>query len=120
MNLVRKILGPKSKYDKSLPYTYEARVPLIEGEEAYNSYFSDTICGLAEYLDRNEIKPENVRILEIFNEQESLLDPKLYAAAGNKWLSRPELCESFKEHYKGHIHNGHCSFEDRDHEGCGP
>jgi hypothetical protein len=120
MNLVRKILGPKSKYDQSLPYTYEARVPLVDGEEAYNSYFSDTICGLAEYLEQHAIEPETVRIYEIFKEQESQLGPKLYATADGKWLSRRELCESFKEHYPGHIQNGHCSFEDRDHEGCGP
>ena len=31
--MVRKILGPKSKYEKSLPYTYMAKVPVIEGNE---------------------------------------------------------------------------------------
>ena len=28
MGLMRKILGPRSKYDKSIPYTYEARIEL--------------------------------------------------------------------------------------------
>lgn len=32
MNMLEKFLGPKSKYDKSLPYTYEARIPIFEGE----------------------------------------------------------------------------------------
>ena len=36
MSILTKVLGPKSKRDKSLPYTYEARVTIIEGEELYN------------------------------------------------------------------------------------
>ncbi len=42
VGILRNLLGPKSKYDKSIPYTYEARVAIIEGAEDYNSYFSDT------------------------------------------------------------------------------
>jgi len=55
MSLLEKILGPKSKYDKSIPYTYEARIRILEGSDEYNSYFSDTICGLVEYLHRNGV-----------------------------------------------------------------
>jgi len=29
MGMIRKIIGPKSKYDKSIPYTYMAKVPII-------------------------------------------------------------------------------------------
>lgn len=120
MNLVRKVLGPKSKYDASLPYTYEARVRIIEGEDAYNSYFSDTICGLADYLGQRGIKPDEAQIFEIYQEQERQIDAKLYATADNSWLSRPELCQTFKEHYPGHIQEGTCTFQDRDGEGGGP
>ena len=28
MNMLKTLLGPKSKYDKSLPYTYEAKVAI--------------------------------------------------------------------------------------------
>ena len=58
MELTRKFVGAESKYDKSLPYTYEARVPIIEGEDLYNYYFADTICGLFEYLEENGVSPE--------------------------------------------------------------
>jgi len=120
MNLIREILGPESKYDKTLPYTYEARVPIIEGEAEYNSYVADTICGLVDYLDDNDIAPDEVQILEIYQERETPIDPKLYATPDNRWRHRPELCESFKEHYKGHIGGGHCTFEDRDGKCEGP
>ncbi len=51
MGIIRKFLGPKSKYNKSLPYTYMAKVPIIEGDdELFSHYFADTICGLVEYL----------------------------------------------------------------------
>jgi hypothetical protein len=120
MNIVRKILGPKSKYDKSIPYTYEARVPLIEGKEACNSYLSDTICGLIEYLDKNGIGPDEVEIFEVYLEQESLIEKKLYSTPDNRWILKPDICRSFEEHYEGHIEGGRCSFEDRDRKVYGP
>ena len=120
MNLIREILGPESKYDTSLPYTYEARIPIIEGEDEYNSYVADTICGLVDYLDDNGIAPDEVQIIEIYQERETPIEPELYATADNHWRFRPELCESFKAHYQGHIEGGHCSFEDRDHKCKGP
>lgn len=120
MSLLDRILGPESKYDKSLPYTYEARIPIIEGEEEYNSYFSDTICGLLEYLHERNIGPEGVSIYEVYLKRESLIDPALYTTANGKWLFKPEICESFKEHYLGHILYGTCSFKDRGRDGCGP
>jgi len=60
---LKKYLGPKSKYDKAILYTYEARIRIIEGSDEYNSYFSDTICGLVEYLHQNDIKPDEVQII---------------------------------------------------------
>ena len=63
MNIIKKIIGPRSKYDRSLPYTYMARVPVIEGDdELFSHYFADTICGLVEYLDKNDIKPDELLI----------------------------------------------------------
>ena len=120
MSLLNKILGPESKYDKSLPYTYEARVPIVEGGETYNSYFSDTICGLLEYLGENRIGPDGVKIFEIYQTQELLIDHSMCITPDNAWLSKPDICRAFKQHYKGHIQEGSCSFKDRDREGCGP
>jgi len=120
MSLLEKILGPKSKYDTSLPYTYEARMPAFEGSEEFNSYFADTICGLVECLDQNNIKPDEVQIFEIFQEKETPIDAKLLTAADHQWLTKPDMCRSFEEHYKGHIQESTCTFNDRDCKGSGP
>lgn len=120
MSLVEKILGPKSKYDKSLPYTYEARVRILEGSEEYNSYLAATICGLLEYLQENNIKPDEVQIFEVYQEQELLVDTRLFTTPDRQWLAKPDLCRAFEEHYPGHIQADGCSFEDRDGKGIGP
>jgi hypothetical protein len=114
MSILSKLIGPQSKYDKSIPYTYEARVPIIEGDEIYNSYIADTVCGLISHLDENEITPGEVEIYEIFEKEEKKIDHDLYVSKEGRWLTKPELCQSFKEHYKGHIFEGGCSFQDRD------
>jgi len=120
MGLIEKILGPKSKYDKSLPYTYEARVCIIEGSEEYNSYLSDTICGLVEYLHRSGVKPGEVQIFEVYQEQEFPIDAQRFTTPDQQWLFKPDICRAFEDHYKGHIHADTCSFHDRDGKGSGP
>ncbi|OGT05418.1 MAG: hypothetical protein A2143_00150 [Gallionellales bacterium RBG_16_57_15] len=120
MGLFEKILGPKSKYDKSLPYTYEARIRILEGSEEYNSYFSDTICGLVEYLHRNDIKPGEVQIIEVYQKQEFPVEAKRFTTPDNRWLFKPDICRAFEDHYKGHIQGNTCSFSDRDCKGSGP
>lgn len=120
MGLIKKILGPKSKYDKSLPYTYEARVRILDGSEEYNSYLAATICGLLEHLQENNINPADVHIFEVYQDQEVLIDNKLFLSPDQQWLAKPELCHAFEEHYPGHIHIDGCSFEDRDGKGIGP
>lgn len=120
MSVLEKILGPKSKYDKSLPYTYEARIRIFEGGEEYNSYFSDTICGLVEYLHQNEIAPEDVKIVEVYQKRESPIDTQLCTTPDHHWLFKPAICRSFEAHYKGHIQDNTCSFKDRSCQGSGP
>lgn len=120
MGLIEKILGPKSKYDKSLPYTYEARVRIIEESEEYNSYLSDTICGLVEYLHRSGVTPGEVQIFEVYQEQEFLIDAQRFTTPDQQWLFKPDICRAFEDHYKGHIHADTCSFHDRDGKGSGP
>lgn len=120
MTLLGKILGPKSKYDKTLPYTYEARVRIFEESEEYNSYFSDTICGLIEYLHQQRITPEGVQIVEVYLKQEFPIDVKFFTTQDRQWLFKPDICRAFEEHYKGHIQDRICSFQDRDRRGIGP
>lgn len=120
MDFLRRILGPKSKYDITLPYTYEARVRLfLEGEE-YNSYFSDTICGLVEYLQQKCIQPDAVKVFEVYRNRECLIDTQLFTTSDHQWLCKPDICRTFEQHYKGHIQNNKCSFMDRDRGGIGP
>jgi hypothetical protein len=118
--MITKLVGPKSKFDKSLPYTYEAKMPVMDGLDIYNYYLSDTICGLIEYLEQNKIKPADVEIFELFQKKEKLIPQDLYSTKEGDWLHIPELCRSFKEQYKGHIDEGKCSFNDRDRQGIGP
>lgn len=120
MSLLGKMLGPKSKYDESLPYLYEARLRMFEESEEYKSYFSDTICGLIEYLHRHNIAPDGVKIVEVYREQESAIDPRFFTTSDQRWLFKPDICRAFEQHYPGHIQDKTCSFKDRDRGGIGP
>ena len=128
MGVVRKILGPKSKYNKSIPYTYFAKVPIVESDNDHvHCYFSDTICGLIEYLEENNIRPEEVELFGCYLKKEIPIDKKYCLTEDGKWLKRPDLCNSLETHYKqtmeeqykGHIALGDCSFDDREHKVAG-
>ena len=129
MGMIRKFLGPKSKYDETIPFTYMARLPAIEGDEdLYNFYFADTICGLIEYLEENEIGPDDVELFGLYRKEEIPISIDICISEEGKWLSRPEICRSLEsqfrktleERYKGHVEIGSCSYEDRDRKGSGP
>ena len=120
MSLLEKFLGPKSKYDKSLPYTYEARIRMFEESDEYKSYFSDTICGLIEHLERQRIAPAGVEIFEVYEEEMSPIDARLFTTPDQEWLYKPDICRSFEQHYPGHIQAATCSFKDRSRGGTGP
>lgn len=129
MSLKRKFLGPKSKYDKSLPYTYFAKVQIIEGDpELVSNYFADTICGLVEYLDKQNISPEEAELYGIYRKDEIKLDKNILVDNRGNWLLRPEICNSLEVYFektKNNIYKGHreleeCSFDDRERQGEGP
>lgn len=120
MGILDRILGPKSKYDRSLPYSYEARIRLFEDGGEHQSYLSDTICGLIEHLQRNGIGPEEAELYEIYRENETPIPASLLVNADGQWLSKQELCHAFERHYPGHIREGSCSFEDRERGCLGP
>lgn len=120
MSFLESMLGPKSKYDKSLPYTYEARLRIFEESGEYKSYFSDTICGLVEYLHRNSIPPDGIEIFGVYQEHESPIDARFFTTSDRQWLFKPDICRAFQEHYPGHIQDKTCSFKDRARAGIGP
>ncbi len=120
MSFLEKMLGPKSKYDDSLPYTYEARIRMFAESEEHKSYFSDTICGLIEHLQVHGIAPEGVSIFEVYPERETPIDAGLFTNSDRQWLFKPEICRTFEAHYPGHIADATCSFRDRDRGATGP
>jgi hypothetical protein len=126
VSILEKVIGPLSKYDKSLPYTYMAKVAAVEGiEELYSYYFADTICGLIDYLDEHDILPKDVELFGLYRKQEIPLEKELCLNEENKWLDRPEIChsletqykETLEDRYKGHVEKDPCLFEDRDRKG---
>jgi len=129
MNILRNVLGPVSKYDKTLPYTYMAKVREIEDvDDVFSYYFADTICGLIEYLSENKIDPTEVFLYGMYLKEEYELDIRYCTTEDGQWLKRPDICKSLEEHYKqslefcykGHKQVGTCSFDDREREGSGP
>ncbi len=123
MGLVRKILGPASKYEGTLPYAYAARVRAVEGEGGIEEqYYSETVCALIERLDALGISPEESSLFGVYRDVEIPLDLAHCISQEGKWLKRPELCRSLEEHYrqsmelqyKGHTEHSRCSFDDRE------
>ena len=119
MGIVRTILGPKSKYVKELPFTYEARVRIVEDLEITNTIVSDTICRLVDHLSKKGISPTQVDIREVYADREELIDQALYTNEEGLWLTRPSMCRSLEEHYPGHTAEGNCTFRDRSGEVIG-
>jgi len=131
MGIIDTLLGPHSKRDKSLPYTYEAWVDILAGEgrePVYDHYFSGTICGLIEYLDEHEIRPCDVRFCGVYRGRQIPLDVAVCTGPDGAWLKRPELCRMLEEQYdhshdecyRGHVEKEPCLFEDRERGGSGP
>jgi hypothetical protein len=128
MGIIRKFLGPKSKYNKSLPYTYMAKAPIIEGEdELFSHYYVDTICSLVEYLAKNNVPVESVELYGIYLKNELKLDKSICTDSNGNWLKKPEICKAIQKHYEEtgeEIYRGHsalevCSFDDREVKGIG-
>ena len=120
MSILSEVLGPKSKYDHRLPYTYEARVKVSGVEGMTESYVSDTLCALLERLADEKAERSEVTILEIRPEGEFPILLEHCVDADGKWLRRPEACRSFQEHYAGHEKTGRCCYRDRNRKTEGP
>lgn len=128
MGIVRKILGPKSKYDKSIPYTYIAKETLIEGDDELCSYYyADTICGLVEYLNEKDILPKEVELFGVYRKKRIKLNKNICIDSAGNWLLRPNICRELEDYfeqtkdklYKGHKELEKCLFDDRERQGEG-
>lgn len=120
MGLLQGILGPRSKYDKTIPYLYEARIAVSGLEDTFHSYMADTVCALIDRLHEDAVDPSEVRIYEVYQDRETEIENRFWRDAAGKWVFKPALCQAFEAHYKGHIHGTRCSFADRDKKGVGP
>lgn len=120
--LIRKMLGPKSKYDPAIPYTYMAKINVFHGsdiEPLYIHCFADTLCGLVDYLSEYNVGSEEVDLFEINRSEEKSIKKEFCLDKSNRWLRRPAICHSLEKHYQGHIDEKRCSFRDRDRRGAG-
>lgn len=120
MDIARKILGPASKYDHRIPYTYEARVAVTGVPGMTESYICDTLCGLLERLADEQADPAEVTLLEIRPEGEIPVLVEHCLSADGAWLRRPEACRMFEALYAGHERTGRCCYRDRSREADGP
>ena len=122
MIIIRKILGPKSKYDPTIPYTYKAEINVLQGVEAdplFIQCFADTLCGLVAYLDEHNYASDEVTLYEITTKREEKIRKELCVNKKGEWLSRPAICHSLEGNYRGHIDEKRCSYRDRDRQGSG-
>lgn len=120
MSILSRLFGARSKYDRSIPYLYEARKPIEQLDGEFRVYYAETICALLRRLTGEGVAPEEVRLYEVYRDREIELLVEHCVDAGGGWLDKPELCRSLEQHYAGHIHEGCCSFDDRKQQGQGP
>ncbi|MCL4837983.1 MAG: hypothetical protein KJ058_08465 [Thermoanaerobaculia bacterium] len=120
MNIRQRILGPSSKYDHRLPYTYEARVAVTGVPGMTESFQSDTLCALLERLGDEQVEPAEVALFEIRPEGEVPIAVGDCLGADGSWLRRPEACAMFERLYAGHERRGRCCYRDRSRAVDGP
>ncbi len=109
-----KVLGPRSKYDRALPYTYTARRPIFEGADEYVWYVADTVCQLIRELSGLGVTAREVEIFEVYQKREAPIDRYFYSDDMGQWIRRPMLCASFAERYPERPCNEvACAFRDR-------
>lgn len=120
MGILEEFLGPASKYDHRLPYTYAARVVVKGVPGMTEHYVSDTLCGLLERLNQENVSPEDVTIREVHTESEMPILTKHCLTSDGKWLLRPQSCRVFEARYTGHERTGRCCYRDRDRTADGP
>ncbi len=131
MGIIKHTPMPRSKKDKTIPYTYEAQVDLLRGQgdrPMPESYFADTICGLVETLVEEGIAPHEVCLFGVYQGKQIELETDRCVGDDGDWMVPPQLCheleayyrETMDDRYRGHVEHGSCRYEDRDTTGHGP
>lgn len=131
MGILDRIRRRRDEANHDLPYTYEARVDILEGRgqgAIDDHYFSTTICGLVEILVDAGVPSTHATLYGVRRRSRLALDHSLLTKSDGSWREPPELCHVLEERfdqtkddlYRGHVEHGECSFEDRERRGEGP
>ena len=119
MNFLTKLFG--SKYDKDIPYTYQAVIKAIEDDDSVQiSYMADKICTLTNFLKKRQITPDTVTIYEVFNGEETLIAKDCYMTKDGNWFTKTMLCNPMTSRYGDAKTEHNCQFRDRNNRVCGP
>ncbi len=118
-NFLAKLFG--SKYDKKIPYTYQAIINVVEDEDSIKvSYLADKICTLTNFLKKRQVDPKTVTVFEVYNGKETLVPQDCYMTEEGKWFPKTKLCSPMTSRY-GEAKDEHtCQFRDRNNRICGP
>ena len=93
MSLKRKFLGPKSKYDKSLPYTYMAKAQIMKVIQIWFQHILQILfVDLLNIWMQRKITPNEAELFGIYRKDEIKLDKKILIDNKGNWLLRPEIC----------------------------
>ena len=120
MSLLNHVLGPESKYDHRLPYTYEAIVAVAGVPGMRQAYVSDTLCGLLEKLADEKVAPSDAQLFEVRPGGEVPIVVDSCLGSNREWLRRPEACQAFEQLFAGHEKKGRCCYRDRSRADDGP
>ena len=131
MSILRKWLGPPSRYQRDIPHTYEARTDALRGQGTtpeIQSTFCETLCGLVEVLGARGFDPDEVEVFAVFHHQTVPLDISMLCDVAGRWMVRPSLCRALEQlyeatgddRYRGHVEASACRYEDRSRRGIGP
>lgn len=110
-NIMETLFG--SKYNKKLPYTYEAVSVIVpdDNDPVLRHWHSDTICGLCSHLKSINEDPAEIIIYEVFDNKETIIPANVFMENGD-WLSKEELCNAHIRY--GSVGNEfNCGFKDR-------
>lgn len=112
MSVFERLFG--SKYDKNLPYAYQAKKQVVEGyDDITHDWFSDSLCALCNHLRKLGEEPKSIVIYECFRGCDKELAKEAYACSDGKWLEKRNLCMAHCR-FGTVKSSSNCGFLDRD------
>ncbi|RLA20349.1 MAG: hypothetical protein DRQ61_02205 [Gammaproteobacteria bacterium] len=113
MGFLEKNFG--SKYNRRLPYTFEARINVLEDDETLQTHlYADSFCALTNRLKKQLQDPKQVEIYEVFHDREGKVPEESYMSDEGRWEPRMKLCSSLCGRYRDPDVEPECEFGDRE------